>query len=79
MPCSAQPRMEMNYDVPVLSRPPVALPVRVGKARPIQARAAHSPAVLVRAHRETARTDALENLVWMVLAISALLLLFLSF
>ena len=71
--------MEMNYDVPVLSRSPVALPVPVRKTRPVQTRAARSPAVLARAHLEIARTEARENMVWIVLSIGALLLLFLSF
>jgi hypothetical protein len=79
MHCSAQPRMQMNYDVPALPRPPVVLPVPVRKAGSAQPRAARSPAVLARAHLEAARTEARENLVWLALSIGALLLLFLSF
>lgn len=71
--------MEMNYDVPVLSRPAVALPVPSRKPRTAQSHAPISRGVLAYAHLETARTEARENLVWMALSIGALLLLFLSF
>ncbi len=76
MDCSVTAATEMSFDTTVFTDPPVALPAAKQPKTAGQPRALRRPALLLRAHAEAARTNAREDLVWLTLAFSALLLLF---